>query len=158
MNINPISDNDLLWLAGLLEGEGWFCKANKKRNCPSMGVEMTDLDIIERVSKLFNRKIYKIKGQKEHYKDTYLVKLSGSHAVELMKRLKSLMGFRRQKQIQEAIDSYDPKITLQRWVTRTKLTSEKLTWAKENKQLSLRNRAKTLGVDHETLRQRLLKF
>lgn len=158
MNINPISDNDLLWLAGLLEGEGWFCKAIPSDNCPRLGIEMTDLDIIERVAKLFNRKVYKIKRQKVHYKDTYLVKLAGSHAIDLMKRLKPLMGLRRQKQIQEAIDSYDPTVTLRRWATRTKLTSEKLIWAKENKHLSLRNRAKTLGVDHETLRQRLLKF
>lgn len=47
---------DILWLAGLLEGEGCFnYRADRKQ--ARVTVEMTDRDIIERVARLFDTNI-----------------------------------------------------------------------------------------------------
>jgi len=48
---------DIIWLAGLLEGEGCFNVRPEKNDQARVSVEMTDKDIIERVSRLFDSNI-----------------------------------------------------------------------------------------------------
>lgn len=66
---------------------------------------MTDRDIIERVAKLLNRKVYGpyINGGKASYKPVYAVALTGGHAVGMLMTLYSNMGERRQAKIRELI-------------------------------------------------------
>lgn len=63
---NPLpiwTDVETTWLAGLLEGEGSFglveCSSGRGYHyrTPYVSIEMTDHDIIDRVSDLLNKKI-----------------------------------------------------------------------------------------------------
>lgn len=48
---------DIIWLAGLLEGEGCFNVRPEKNGQARVSIEMTDKDIVERVSRLFDSNI-----------------------------------------------------------------------------------------------------
>lgn len=99
-------NENLFWLAGLLEGEGSFCSGPPSNpNCPFISVQMTDEDIIEKVSLIFGVKYSSSKPRKAHHKVTYRTTLKGKRAIELMKVLKPFMGIRRQSQIDNAINS-----------------------------------------------------
>lgn len=108
-----MNNKDLYWLAGLLEGEGSFLKGPpSKPNLPILSVITTDEDVCERVANLFGVKYHLVKNkryQDNNWKNPYLAKLKGSKAVRLMKKLRPLMGKRRQGQIDEALSSYDIK-------------------------------------------------
>lgn len=106
INNTSISYQDFHWLIGLLEGEGWFIgKTGKRLNEIKVGIGMTDLDVIQRVSKLFgNRKIYK--SAKGRNKPMYEVYLIGEQAFNLMMILKSFMGIRRRKKIEKLINGW----------------------------------------------------
>ena len=57
-----MTELELVWLAGLLEGEGAFLHGPPSApNQPRIALNMTDLDVVERVSKMFNVKyLYKV--------------------------------------------------------------------------------------------------
>lgn len=97
--------SDLYWLAGILEGEGSFLKGPpSKPNQPLIKIEMTDKDVIVRVSKIFGIGYYF--ADRKPYKRVYRTILRGSSAVVLMRKLYPLMGIRRKDQITKAIHSY----------------------------------------------------
>lgn len=103
----------MVWLAGLLEGEGAFmCGPPSNPGAPVVAVQMTDRDVIERASILMSVKMscnrpqkHKIRGRRP-YKPTFSARLRGERAVVLMKELKPLMGQRRQSQIDRALNSW----------------------------------------------------
>jgi len=103
--------DDLLWLAGLLEGEGSFMKGPPSRpHIPAISISMTDEDVIERVGQLLQAKpTVSKRGANRGWKPAYIVCLRGSRALELMKELRPLMGRRRQSQIDAAVASYRRK-------------------------------------------------
>jgi len=104
-----MKDQDLYWLAGLLEGEGSFCKGPPSSpNSSLISVQMTDEDIIKRVSELFGVSYFYIKSKNVKWKDTYSTRVRGKSAVELMKELRPLMGVRRKGQIDEATKAFKP--------------------------------------------------
>lgn len=52
-----ISNEDLHWLAGLLEGEGSFLKGPPSApRHPVVALQMTDEDVVSRVAAMFGRK------------------------------------------------------------------------------------------------------
>lgn len=105
--MTEITEKELFWLAGLLEGEGSFMVGPpSKPNLPVISLEMVDKDIIHRVSKLLNKDYSSLKSRNIKWKETYRICLYGKNAVELMKLLYPLMGQRRKNQIRRAIDSY----------------------------------------------------
>ncbi len=149
---------DFFWLAGLLEGEGSFLKGPpSKPNSPIVCVQMTDEDVIFKVSLLFGAKYYKIVRKNKKHKPVYVTKITGLKAVRFMEKVRSLMGTRRQVQIDNALNSYDSSVYYRRYDRLKKLTDEKIEEARLRVAggLSIRKVAKELGVDHETLRQRL---
>lgn len=102
--INEIKENDLYWLAGLLEGEGSFTiKANKISVCIS--VEMTDKDIIERAANIVGKgNIYYCKARKSNYKSSWKWNLTyPTDCFKLMNLLIPLMGERRSAKIKECL-------------------------------------------------------
>jgi hypothetical protein len=108
-----MEDKDLYWFAGWMEGEGSFCAGppSSPNNCRLLGAS-TDLDIIQKISKILNINyilLPKRKSDLPHYKPVYRFKISGTPAVLLMKQIKPLMGLRRQEQIDKAIASCKPK-------------------------------------------------
>jgi len=105
-----VDNLELYWLAGILEGEGCFSFGTKKTpNRVAITVCMTDRDVVERVAKLFGVNwILEIKRGK--HKTQWRTQLRGAKAIELMKKIQSIMGERRRLKIQEVINSYDPEL------------------------------------------------
>lgn len=110
--MNSISDNDLHWLAGWLEGEGSFMKGSP--SAPSqvkVKAEITDEDVVQKASIILGVSYAKVNRiTKPHYKPTWTIMVRGSNAIELMHLLRPLMSKRRQQQIDDAIKSYDDLI------------------------------------------------
>lgn len=103
-----MKNEDILWLAGWLEGEGSFLGKGKCIICGAC----TDEDVIVRVASLFGTKHYKQnkrESDKPHYKDVYKTALHGERAMNLMNKLYPFMGIRRQTQIKNALKGYTPR-------------------------------------------------
>jgi len=100
---------EFFWLVGLLEGEGSFLKPTPSQpHSPAISVQMTDEDVIQKVSVLLGSKYQTCKPQKSHHKVSFRIMKRGYKAVELMKKLFPHMGVRRQSQITRAIYNYSP--------------------------------------------------
>lgn len=106
-----MTELELHWLAGLLEGEGYFLKPPPSSpNNPRLGLQMTDLDTVERAKLLMSsQKIYSPKKRKAHWKDVFQTHLSGAPAIALMKQLYPLMGSRRRQRLDEIFAIYQPR-------------------------------------------------
>lgn len=103
-----ISEEDLLWLAGLLEGEGSFLQSCPSTpNAPAITLMMTDLDVVQHAAMILNVTVYS-RFRAGKAKSTHQLRLRGKRAVETMQQLLPLMGARRRSQIERAIASYDP--------------------------------------------------
>lgn len=108
-NNGVMTEFELYWLAGLLEGEGSFMAgAPSTPNAPRISVAMTDRDIIDRVAALFGMTVTIRQPQKDHHKPSYVTCLRGKKAIDLMTELRPFMGKRRQEQIDRAIASWTP--------------------------------------------------
>jgi hypothetical protein len=108
----PISEQDLHWLAGLLEGEGSFLAGPPSSpRSPAVQVSMVDHDIVERAGNLLGAAVTVIPSRREGWRTAYCVRVRGARAVPWMQRLRPLMGQRRQEQIDRAIASYAPDPT-----------------------------------------------
>jgi hypothetical protein len=100
---SPLSPEDY-WIAGLLEGEGSFgCPSPSSPGRISVKVEMTDLDVIERVAQRWGSKVYMPAPRAIHHKQSYVTRIYGPRALAEMRLLRPLMGKRRQCQIDAAM-------------------------------------------------------
>jgi hypothetical protein len=107
-----MASRGLHWLAGLLEGEGSFVPgAPCEPNLPRIVLSMADQDVIEVVAGMFGVHYIHVRNQGKYgtsWKPSYRASLKGNRAVELMCRLRPLLGQRRQLQIDRATASYKP--------------------------------------------------
>ncbi|HEV7845466.1 MAG TPA: hypothetical protein VGO83_04380 [Thermoleophilaceae bacterium] len=104
-----MADEDLHWLAGLLEGEGSFLAGPPSEpRSPAVQVAMVDRDVIERAGGLLGVTVCALPSRREGWRDAFSVRVRGARAVHWMERLRPLMGARRQQQIDLAIASYAP--------------------------------------------------
>lgn len=106
-----LSEADVAWLAGLLEGEGYFGTINSRvagrvYRYPRVGVTMSDQDVVQRVADLFGTRVTKVKPGPQSNLPTYRFTLVGSRAAEVMGRLRSWLGQRRRRQIDAALAEY----------------------------------------------------
>lgn len=93
--------DELIWLAGLLEGEGCFRCAQT----PVIKLSMTDKEIVTKVAKLIKvKKVRKYSHRNPNWNDYYEASIYGKDAIVLMEKLFPLMGKRRQKAIQNVLD------------------------------------------------------
>lgn len=102
-DIPSVTNEQLYWLAGLLEGEGCFAYAAS----PTIVVGMTDRDVIARVAALFRRNVngpyqYTVKN-----KPVYYTRIHGAAAIAWMGILQPLMGRRRQARIAEIVQRWN---------------------------------------------------
>lgn len=115
-----ITDIELGWLAGLLEGEGSFTM-----NSDSKGVRvqlaMTDEDIVLRASiiiqsitgKRHTVYCYDAPKGKPDWSAAYKLGICGKDAKKVMKRIVRLMGQRRRKKIWQLLNGYrQPKVSM----------------------------------------------
>jgi hypothetical protein len=153
-----MSDKDFCWLVGILEGEGSFLSGPpSKPNSPVICVEMTDEDVVSRVSDFFGVSYHLTKRRKANHKQAYAVRITGGRAISWMKILQPHMSHRRTLQIETALASFDSTQFENRWKHSQKMTCEMVADARRliDSGQSLRSVARSYGVNHETLRQRL---
>jgi hypothetical protein len=104
------SRETLLWLAGLLEGEGSFIPGPPSSpGVPRISVEMIDEDVIARAALALGNRYWRVGGRNDIWKPTYRTQLRGESAVRLMQVLRPMMGLRRQAQIDRALASWSPQ-------------------------------------------------
>ncbi|UDL14635.1 LAGLIDADG endonuclease [Arthrobacter phage KeAlii] len=92
--------DDLLWLAGLLEGEGTFDAHRGKY--PRIRLAMTDRDIVGRAASLMDAKI-RLSLHTAPAKPTWHTEISGQRAAEIMSQILPFMGTRRSGKIAEVL-------------------------------------------------------
>ena len=104
----PRLSPDDYWLAGLLEGEGSFMRTGERYGRrPIVRVQMTDRDVVARVAAMWGVAVVPGGKQRfEHYKPTFIAKVSGDRGADWMRRLRPLTGERRRVQIDVAIDGW----------------------------------------------------
>lgn len=88
--------DDLIWLAGLLEGEGTFDLQRGKY--PRVRLAMTDRDVVGRAATLMGTKV-RLSLRPAPNKPTWHAEMQGPRAEALMERLLPHMGSRRSQAI-----------------------------------------------------------
>lgn len=105
-----INEKDLLWLAGLIDGDGCFRFLQKPDGtfltC-SIVVKMVDEDVVQRAAALFSSSVSCIKSQNIKHKNIFCTRLLGHNSVSLMKLLYPYMSSRRQKKIDDIFESLE---------------------------------------------------
>jgi hypothetical protein len=107
-----MTDLEFHWLAGLLEGEGSFQKGPPSEpNRPRISLMMTDEEIVRRAAAITGLGYLHCRKDKRNkkWKPYFYLSMRGYFAGELMKKLRPLMGTRRQAQIDVALASYTPR-------------------------------------------------
>lgn len=144
------------WLAGILEGEACFSKSPPSEPNSKVGikVEMTDRDIVERVSSLFGGySIQKIeRDRKESWSDCYRTTVTGSRAIEIMKAIKPIMGERRTKKIESIIESYNPYAVQEAHSNYTAEEVREIWETIQNSNKTLKDVSETFGVKYSFVR------
>lgn len=92
--------DDLLWLAGLLEGEGSFDAHRGKY--PRIRLAMTDRDVVGRAASLMDAKI-RLSLHPAPAKPTWHTEISGPRASSIMREILPHMGTRRSGRIAEVL-------------------------------------------------------
>lgn len=92
--------DDLLWLAGLLEGEGTF-DAHRGRY-PRIRVAMTDRDVVGRAASLMDTGL-RLALHPAPAKPTWHSEVSGPRAAAIMREVLPHMGARRSAKIAEVL-------------------------------------------------------
>ena len=95
-----VTVKDVVWLAGLLEGEGSFFTY---RNSPTISVNMTDRDIIDRAAILLRSNVHICRPAGTRRKTPYSTSAHGAIAVGWMLTLYQFMGERRKSSIRQSI-------------------------------------------------------
>lgn len=92
--------DDILWLAGLLEGEGTFDAHRGKY--PRIRLAMTDRDVVGHAATLMDTKL-RLSLHPAPVKATWHSEISGSRAAEIMREILPHMGARRSAKIAEIL-------------------------------------------------------
>jgi hypothetical protein len=105
-----VSELDLHWLAGLLEGEGSFVPGPPSApRMPAISMQTVDEDVVARAAALLGRKFTRIRPRQAHWQVSFMLRATGGRAVAWMKILHPLLGRRRQAQVDRALACYDPR-------------------------------------------------
>ncbi len=87
MKFSEVPENQLYWLAGILEGEGSFLKAPPSApNRPSISMQSTDEDVIAKVASMMNVSYWQAPSEsyeRNGWKRAYAVHLRDGRGVEL---------------------------------------------------------------------------
>lgn len=109
-----MTEIEIAWLAGLLEGEGNFevVPARPHINRPievRVNLSMTDRDVVERVAKLVEAtsSIRKQGRNNNKHKPIYILSIKGYRAIRVMSSILPFMMSRRSARIQHAIEAWN---------------------------------------------------
>lgn len=98
--------DDLMWLAGLCEGEAYF-GARKDTGLPRISVEATDRDVVGRVATLIGGKVRARLQRSDRSAPTYVTEVGGQKAISVMTTLLPHMGARRSTKILKILYGYN---------------------------------------------------
>lgn len=134
---------ELAWTAGILEGEGYFSRTG-------ITVEMTDLDVVQKLQSLWGGNLYYPKDRDPKWKTSYKWHLNISQSFKLMILIRDLMGVRRRARIDELIKfkmDQDERSLIRKEIGRM------AGFAYIKGEGSLRQLQKRFGVSYETIRK-----
>lgn len=105
-DLSHLTPTEIGWLAGLLDGEGFFALAKVGRyGYPSVGVNMTDEDIIQHFCALTGT-TYAMQRRQPDRKNIFCVNTSGRKALAIMRVIFPYMGQRRKTKIAQIWADY----------------------------------------------------
>lgn len=102
-----MTDFELGWLVGLMEGEGTFCL--QKQRYPIMAIAMLDRDIIARVAKIWGSNVT-FSFTQQTSKQIFKTGVTGHRSRYWMTLLKPHLSFRRQQQITLCLSVYEKEV------------------------------------------------
>ena len=114
MDQGNLSQFELGWLVGILEGEGYFAyqgSSGTHRVC----VNMTDEDTINQLAALYERilgcgvKVWHKEHPNPNNQDYYMVEIYGERARIIMRLVVRHMSFRRRQRIWQSLNNYKPE-------------------------------------------------
>ena len=108
--------SDICWLAGLLEGEGWF-EVPRRATSLKVGIQSSDRDVIERAAALLGTTVlgpYSSSGQNlksadsrnEPYKQRWTTVACGRVAAGWMMTLFTQLSTRRREKVRSALEAW----------------------------------------------------
>jgi hypothetical protein len=108
-----LTETDVAWIAGLLEGEGYFGIDNRSKDryetsktppSPFIKVSMVDEDIIQRLSKLLDKSYFSPSRKTVTGKQVYTLHIGEKEKVLfILQKILPYMGVRRVERITECI-------------------------------------------------------
>lgn len=114
-----ITDREIGWLAGILEGEGFF-GFNGRGRTPTLQVSMTDEDVILKLAALIEKVIGKpinvytndrFTRLNEKWQIQFKIQINGDQARMVMLLVIGEMGYRRRQRMWQVLNGYKPKMT-----------------------------------------------
>ena len=151
-----MKETDIAWLAGLLEGEGWFTYAN---GAPRIGVGMADRDVIDRAANLMYTKVFEKRSFRGH-RTQWTTTLYGVPALNLMRSLLPHMCKRRAAKIKEILEKTEDKINYKGKLSHgTILRAEHLpllVYLHKDKEISVLELARISGLSRTTIARALV--
>ena len=97
-----MTSTEVAWLAGLLEGEGYFAVQGSSIGSPIIQLLMTDRDVVDRVAAVFQTNVNTVKRY-EGRKQAYRVNAYGSRAAGLIMTIYPFLGARRRAKVKEVL-------------------------------------------------------
>ena len=147
--MREMTEAEVAWLSGLIEGEGYF--SISKRGNVSLGVNMCDLDIIERLRDvteagyIHERKVYS-----EKHSRSWSWKVSAhSEVCEIARIIRPWMGQRRRARIDEILGARVPGAPGRPRLVTQEMLEETVKQMANG--LSLAGVARLIGVNRTTL-------
>ena len=98
---------DIVWAAGLFEGEGYICPDTKKNHYWCIGIEMSDKDVLERYANVLGSDLLRPRKtmQKNQKKQSWIVNITKrSEVLRILKMFLPHLGKRRAARAIEAIN------------------------------------------------------
>jgi len=99
----------LIFLSGVFEGEGWFGvnRFGNRNPVAVLEVQMSDEDVIKKFQRYFNlnSNIWFRKRSKKHYKDMWRFWPKGTRALHFMEEMLPYLSIRRKEQYYNVVKS-----------------------------------------------------
>ncbi len=106
---NPLSDFELGWLVGLLEGEGHFALYTSH----VVEVNMTDEDTIYKIASIYERvlgiSINVLSIPRKSGQEVFSVRVYGERARTIMRLVVTHMSYRRRQKIWQCLNGFRPE-------------------------------------------------
>ena len=98
--------DDLIWLSGIVEGEG--CIDAQRGKYPRIRVSMIDRDVVGRVATLFGSSI-RLTLKPFPKRSIWSAEVQGERAAEIMRKLLPFLGARRSSKIAEVLAIHEAR-------------------------------------------------